>query len=79
MRETFETKSLLGASLLGQKKYADAEPLLLDGYEKMKESAKTIPPHELPRLKQVGERIVQLYEAWEKPDKAREWREKMKK
>src|SRR5262249_2408509 len=33
---TFETRSLLGASLLGQKKYAEAEPLLLQGYEGMK-------------------------------------------
>ena len=31
------TKSLLGGSLLGQKNYADAEPLLLAGYEGMKE------------------------------------------
>ena len=34
--KNFEVKSMLGAALLGQKRYADAEPLLLDGYEGMK-------------------------------------------
>ena len=34
---TYNTKSLLGESLLGQKKYAEAEPLLLSGYEGMKQ------------------------------------------
>src|SRR5262249_43733679 len=34
---TPQTKSLLGASLLGQKKYADAEPFLLQGYEGLKQ------------------------------------------
>ncbi len=33
---TFSTKSMLGGALLGQKKYADAGPLLLAGYEGMK-------------------------------------------
>ena len=33
---TFDTRSLLGGGLLGQQKYADAEPLLLQGYEGMK-------------------------------------------
>src|SRR5207249_1243687 len=40
---TFITKSLLGGALLGQKRYADAEPLLLAGYEGMKERAAKIP------------------------------------
>ena len=34
---TFNARSLLGGSLLGQKKYAEAEPLLLSGYEGMKQ------------------------------------------
>jgi hypothetical protein len=41
---SFNTKSLLGGALLGQKKYADAEPLLLAGYEGLKQREKTIPP-----------------------------------
>ncbi len=30
---TFNTRSLLGGSLLGQKKYVEAEPLILSDYE----------------------------------------------
>ena len=33
---TFNTQTLLGGALLGQKKYAEAEPLLLRGYAGMK-------------------------------------------
>jgi len=35
---------MLGGSLLGQKKYAEAEPLLLSGYEGMKQREVKIPP-----------------------------------
>src|SRR5262249_52316168 len=40
----YNSQSLLGASRLGQKKYAEAEPLLLKGYEGLKRREKTIPP-----------------------------------
>lgn len=40
---TFNTQSMLGGALLGQKKYTDAEPLLLKGYEGMKALETTIP------------------------------------
>jgi hypothetical protein len=40
---TFNTQSLLGGALLGQKKYAEAEPLLVKGYEGLKTREKTIP------------------------------------
>ena len=66
-------------ALLGQKKYADAEPLLLGGYDGMKTREKTMPPQATMRVVQAGERIVQLYDAWDKGDKAKEWREKLKK
>jgi tetratricopeptide (TPR) repeat protein len=71
---TFHTKSLLGGSLLGQHKYAEAEPLLRQGYEGMKARAKAIPPQGKVRLTEALERVVQLYDAWGKKDKADEWR-----
>ncbi len=40
---TFNTRSLLGDSLLGQKKYAEAEPLIVSGYEGMKAREAKIP------------------------------------
>ena len=74
---TFHTKSLLGGSLLGQKNYSDAEPLLLAGYEGMKEREAKIPPQGKIRLTEALERLVQLYDAWGKTDEAAEWRKKL--
>jgi hypothetical protein len=34
---TFDAQSMLGGSLLGQKKSAESEPLLWKGYEGMKQ------------------------------------------
>ena len=50
---------MLGEALLDQKKYADAEPLLLSGYEGMKEREATIPSQDKPRLTKALERLVQ--------------------
>src|SRR5262249_55608020 len=71
---TFNTKSLLGGPLLGQQKYADAEPLLLQGYEGMKQRADKIPKEAKSRLNEAIDRLVQLYDAWGKPVDAEKWR-----
>ena len=47
---TFNTKSMLGGALLGQKKYAESEPLLLAGYEGLKQRETTIPEQGKVRL-----------------------------
>ena len=72
---TFNTKSMLGGALLGQKKYADAEPLLLAGYEGMKKQEATVPPQGKIRMSEAVERLVQLYEATGKKDEAARWRQ----
>ena len=71
---TFNTRSLLGVSLLGQEKYAEAEPLILAGYEGMKSREAKIPPPGKPRFTDAAERVVRLYEEWGKKQKAAEWR-----
>ena len=71
---TFNTQSLLGGALLGQNKYADAEPLLLRGYEGMKAREKAIPPQAGTRLPEALDRLVELYAATNKPDEAARWR-----
>ncbi|HLN27317.1 MAG TPA: tetratricopeptide repeat protein [Gemmataceae bacterium] len=76
---TFHTKSVLGSALVGQKKYADAESLLLAGYEGMKQREARIPSSNKLHLAEVMERLVQLYDTWGKKDKASEWREKWEK
>jgi tetratricopeptide (TPR) repeat protein len=72
---TFNTKSLLGGALLGQKKHAEAEPLLLAGYQGMKQrEAKIPPPGRMVRLTEAVERLVQLYDATGNQDEAAHWR-----
>jgi lipopolysaccharide biosynthesis regulator YciM len=75
---TFNSKSMLGASLLGQQKYAAAEPLLLQGYEGLKQREAKIPPlFKQARLTEALERLVRLYEATGQKDKADEWRKEL--
>jgi len=71
---TFDAQTLLGAALLDQKKYAQAEPLLLSGYEGMKRRQAKIPAQDRYHLTRTLERLVRLYEEWGKPDKAEHWR-----
>jgi eukaryotic-like serine/threonine-protein kinase len=73
----FETASQLGTALAGQKKYAEAEPSLLEGYAGLKECAAKMPARGQRALVAAGARIVPFYEAWGKKDKAQEWRKKL--
>jgi serine/threonine protein kinase/tetratricopeptide (TPR) repeat protein len=64
-------RSGLGASLLGQQRCAEAEPLLLKGYEGLKEYTQTIPEAFRPtRLTEALDPLVQLYEVTGRPDEA---------
>ena len=69
--------SILGASLLGQNHHSDAEPLLLAGYEGMHQREARIPEPNRSRLTSALERLVQLYDATQQPEKASVWREKL--
>ena len=76
--ERFNTLSELGGSLLGQKQYPEAEPLILSGYEGIKAREARIPRRARRLLNTAAERVVKLYEAWGKPEKADAWRAKLK-
>jgi tetratricopeptide (TPR) repeat protein len=73
--DTFDRQSLLGASLLGQSKFAEAEPLLIAGYEGLKKLSPAISVD--ANLPEAGERLMRLYSAWGKHDQADEWRRKL--
>jgi eukaryotic-like serine/threonine-protein kinase len=75
---TFNARSMLGASLLGQKRYADAEPLLLAGYEGIERREAKMPAPAKIRLTEALERLVQLYDAWGRKDRAEQWRKRLK-
>jgi tetratricopeptide (TPR) repeat protein len=67
---TFNTRSLLGGALLGEGKLAEAEPLIVQGYEGMKAREATIPSEGQPLLTEAAERLVLLYEQTGRPDQA---------
>jgi hypothetical protein len=67
--------SVLGASLSGQGRFDEAEPLLLDAYSQMRDNAETIPEdYRADRIREALERIVKLYESWGNLDEARKYR-----
>jgi len=70
---TFNTQSLLGGALLGQKKYAEAEPLLLAGYEGMKQREKSIPPQGATRIPEALDQLLDLCTATSRPDEVKKW------
>jgi serine/threonine protein kinase/Tfp pilus assembly protein PilF len=70
----------LGDALLGQNKFVEAELLLIDGYGGLA-AAKSTPRKPIDRLREAAERVVQLYESWDKAEpgkgydaKAAEWK-----
>ncbi len=76
--KTFRAQSLLGVALMGAEKYAEAEPLLVQGYEGLKaREAQITRPLARHRVTEAGERIVRLYEAWGQAEEAARWRAKL--
>jgi len=70
---TANARSLLGGCLSAQGRYIDAEPLLLTGYQTLQTAHGAPPEHK----RQALGRIIRLFDAWEKKDKAQEWRKKL--
>lgn len=73
----YDCLSMLGASLAGQKGYAEAEPLLVSGYEGMLQREASIPAPSRFKLEQAGKWIVQLYQDWGKPEQVANWARKL--
>ena len=74
--QRFRAESLLGVSLAGQKKYTEAEPLLVEGYQGMRERKPRMDLPDWYYVDRAHEWLVQLYQAWGKPEKAAEWKKK---
>jgi len=70
--QRFRAESLLGASLAGQKKYGEAEPLLLEGYQGMLARKDRIGAPDRYPLQLAHQWLVQLYKDWGKPQKTAE-------
>ncbi|HXP63652.1 MAG TPA: serine/threonine-protein kinase [Dongiaceae bacterium] len=74
---TFNARSRLGGILLAEKKFAEAELLLLSGYEGIKQHQALAPAGERPGLKRPLERLIQLYQALGQPEKAAPWQQRL--
>jgi tetratricopeptide (TPR) repeat protein len=74
--QRYRAESVLGASLAGEKKFAEAEPLLSEGYQGMLARRDRIAIPDRYHLDRAREWLVQLYSAWGKPEKAAEWKKK---
>jgi tetratricopeptide (TPR) repeat protein len=61
---------LLGASLAAQRRFEEAEPLLLDGFRELRDAANA-PPQ---RVRRAIEHTIALYEGWQRPQEAEHWR-----
>ncbi|MBN2562343.1 MAG: serine/threonine protein kinase [Phycisphaerae bacterium] len=67
------TESVLGGCLAALERFEEAEPLLLGGYAKLETM---YGPSHQSTLKALR-RIIDAYEAWDKPEQAAEWRAKL--
>ena len=72
----FSAQSMLGASLAGQRRFGEAEPLVVGGYEGMGQAG-SIPAYFRIELTNAGQRVIDLYTAWGGPAQAAEWRKKV--
>lgn len=66
----------LGGALAGQKRFAEAEPLLLDGVAGLQRTQGTIAFHPLLKVRFALRSVAQLYTAWGRPEQAAEWRQR---
>ena len=94
--QKFNAMSMLGGALAGQvqdpalalaariAKLEEAEPLLLEGYAGLEESPRVPPYWRGMRIREALERIIKLYDAWDRlapvtgyAEKAAEWRARL--
>jgi serine/threonine protein kinase len=66
----------LGATRLQQKKYGEAESLLLEAYAVLK-GHESKQPKAQKSLTKAMDQLAKLYERWDKKDKAEQWRKKL--
>jgi eukaryotic-like serine/threonine-protein kinase len=74
--QRYRAESVLGESLAGEKTYAEAERLLLEGYQGMLARKDRIGFPDRYHLELAHQWLVRLYEAWGKRDKVAEWKKR---
>ena len=74
---TFNAQGLLAAALVGQQKYAEAEPLLISSYQGTKQREARMGANIKAETKEAIERLVRLYEAQGRSHQATEWKQQL--
>lgn len=72
--QRYGCESLLGAALAGEKKYGEAEPMLLEGYQGMVAREEQMAVGSRRYLEKARGSLTEMYTAWGKPEKAAEWK-----
>ena len=73
----FLLKSLEGKIKSRRKEYAAAEPLLIEGYEGLKEHQASIPDIHTMVLPNAARRLISLYSAVHKPEEVARWEKEL--
>jgi tetratricopeptide (TPR) repeat protein/tRNA A-37 threonylcarbamoyl transferase component Bud32 len=73
----YDTETLLGAALVGQRRYGSAEPLLLSGARFFKARVASLAPAQRRFLFDAVNRLIELYDAWGRPEDAARWRQEL--
>jgi hypothetical protein len=71
----YDTANLLGAALAGQQKFLDAEPLLVGSANVLVASAAKLSPADRQLMLAAVQRVIDLYDAWDRPTDAARWRQ----
>ncbi len=73
----FASMNVLGAALAGEGRFAEAEPMIVNGYEGLKARASRLSVPERPGLGEAAARVVRFYEDWARPDRAAAWKTRL--
>src|SRR5262249_21194918 len=73
----YDAMSLLGGALLGEGRYAEAEPLVVPGYAGLKARESRIVAPTRFHVREAAVRVTRLYEAWGKSEQAAVWKVKL--
>jgi tetratricopeptide (TPR) repeat protein len=68
-----DTQSQLGAALAADGKFREAEPLLLEAHDALKDNRR-VP---LAQQRLAIQRIIRLYESWNNPEQVSKWRRRL--
>jgi hypothetical protein len=73
----YASMSQIGDQLRQQAHYREAQPLVLVGYQGMKNLEGSMTAPDNAALKEAAKRVVGLYESWGKPDEVAAWKAKL--